>query len=90
MAKEKKVELRDVVRAELAQLIMEARDLGEILRTKEGLVIQETNDKGEKVHLVVRVIQKKSLVGQGDVVETIVYGADEGDEAYEEEEPEVE
>ncbi len=80
-AKEKKVELRDVVRAQLAQLIMADRGLGEIVRTKEGLVVQEVNDKGEAVHLVVRVIQKKELTGQGDVVETIVAEADEADEA---------
>ena len=87
-AKEKKVALRDIVRAELAQLIMADRGLPEIGRTKEGLVIQEKGDEGQLVHLVVRVIEKKSLVEKADIVET--YVADEGDEAYEEEEPELE
>lgn len=69
MAKEQKVkapEPRDVLRAELAQLLMEHEDLPRIERTKEGLVIS----RGE-VDLVVRVIQKKERVEANAIVETI-------------------
>ena len=76
-AKEKKVVLRDVLRAELAQLIMADRGLPSIERTKEGLVVQELGEDGKVVHLIVRVIEKKSLVEKADIVET--YLADEGD-----------
>lgn len=75
--KEKKVEPRDVLRKELAQLIMEAKGLEEIGRTKEGLVFTE----GEQ-DLVIRVIQKKGKVEGKDIVEVFKFG--------EEDEPEVE
>lgn len=64
--KAKKVTLRDVVRNELAGLIMEARGEVFIDRTKEGLVIREGSET-----LVIRVIQKKDMVERKDVVETI-------------------
>ncbi len=67
--KEKKVEARDLVRQELAELIMEARGLTEIERTKEGLVIRE----GEQ-DIVVKIIQKKAKVEKADVVEVIKFG----------------
>ncbi len=84
--KEKKVEMRDLVRQELAELIMEARGLIEIERTKEGLVIRE----GEQ-DIVVKVIQKKARVEKADVVEVIKFGAatEEAAEAAEEEVVEV-
>ena len=83
MAKEKKVELRDVVRNQLAQLIMFDRGLDLIERTKEGLVVQEVNEDGTVTHLIVRVIQKKSLIEKADVVEVIVADEAEADEADE-------
>ncbi len=64
--KEKKVEARDVLRNELAQLIMANRGLNEIGRTKEGLLVQE----GEN-DLIVRVVQKKDKVEKNAIVETI-------------------
>lgn len=74
--KEKKVELRDVLRKELAQLVMEAKGLDEIKRTKEGLVVTEDGQD-----LVIRVIQKKAKVEGKDVIEVIKLGeGDEGDE----------
>jgi len=78
--KEKKVELRDVLRKEIAVLLMEAKGLTEIGRTKEGLVVTE----GEQ-DLVIRVIQKKDKVEKKDIVEVITLdeaeaeGEDEGE-----------
>ena len=72
MAKEKKVEARDVLRKEIAELLMEAKGLTEIGRTKEGLVITD----GEQ-DLVVRVIQKKDRVEKKDIVEVLTLGEDE-------------
>ncbi len=74
--KEKKVEMRDLVRQELAELIMEARGLTEIERTKEGLVIRE----GEQ-DIVIKVIQKKNPVAEADVVEVIKLGGATEEEA---------
>ncbi len=65
-AKEKKVTLREIVREELAILIMEQRGMVEIERTKEGLVIEE----GEEV-VVVKVILKKDRVEKKDIIETL-------------------
>ncbi len=64
--KEQKVTLREIVREELAILIMEQRGMVEIGRTKEGLVIEE----GEEV-VVVKVILKKGQVETKDIVETL-------------------
>lgn len=72
MTKEKKVEARDVLRKEIAELLMEAKGLTEIGRTKEGLVITD----GEQ-DLVVRVIQKKDRVEKKDIVEVLTLGEDE-------------
>ena len=72
MVKEKKVEARDVLRKEIAELLMEAKGLTEIGRTKEGLVITD----GEQ-DLVVRVIQKKDRVEKKDIVEVLTLGEDE-------------
>ncbi len=81
--KEKKVEARDILRAELAQLVMEAKGLDEIKRTKEGLVVTEDGQD-----LVIRVIQKKAKVEGKDVIEVIKLGeGDEGDEDEGEDEP---
>ncbi len=63
-AKEKKVTLREVVRDELAKLVMEARGMEEIGRTKEGLVVRE----GEET-VVIKVILKKGVVEKKDIVE---------------------
>ncbi len=79
--KEKKVEMRDLVRQELAELIMEARGLTEIERTKEGLVIRE----GEQ-DIVIKVIQKKNPVAETDVVEVIKLGGAAEEEVEEQEE----
>ncbi len=65
-AKEKKVTLREVVRDELAKLVMEARGMEEIGRTKEGLVLRE----GEET-VVIKVILKKDAVEKKDIVETL-------------------
>ncbi len=64
--KEQKVTLREIVREELAILIMEQRGMSEIGRTKEGLVIEE----GEEV-VVVKIILKKGQVETKDIVETL-------------------
>ncbi len=72
MAKEKKVEVREVERGNLAQLIMEDKGLEAVKRIREGLVIETLNDEGQRVDLVVKVIQKKALVANADVVEVIV------------------
>ncbi len=64
--KEQKVTLREIVREELAILIMEQRGMVEIGRTKEGLVIEE----GEEV-VVVKIILKKGQVEKKDIVETL-------------------
>ncbi len=64
--KEKKVTLREVVRDELAKLVMEARGMEEIGRTKEGLVLRE----GEET-VVIKVILKKDAVETKDIVETL-------------------
>lgn len=56
MAKEKKVEIRDVVYQELATLMVQASTDGEaVFRYKEGLRV----DNGEDT-LIIRVIKKKS------------------------------
>ncbi len=65
-AKEKKVTLREVVRDELAKLVMEAKGMAEIGRTKEGLVLRE----GEET-VVIKVILKKDAVETKDIVETL-------------------
>ncbi len=64
--KEKKVTLREVVRDELAKLVMEARGMTEIGRTKEGLVLRE----GEET-VVIKVILKKDAVETKNIVETL-------------------
>ncbi len=64
--KEQKVTLREIVREELAILIMEQRGMTEIGRTKEGLVIEE----GEEV-VVVKIILKKGQVEKKDIIETL-------------------
>ena len=69
--KVRKVELRDTLRNEIAFLLMGSRNLEKVDRCREGLVIEGRNDNGEKVHLVVRVIQKKALVEKADIVETL-------------------
>lgn len=69
--KEKKVEMREIIRNWLAQVIMQEKGMDKIERTKEGLVIREVQGE-ESVDIVVRVIQKKALVEEGDVVEVIV------------------
>lgn len=86
--KTKKVELRDIVRAELAQMIMKSRKMVTIDRTREGLVLRETSDNGERVDLIVRVIQKKAVIETADIVETIAIEEVDGtveevDEEYE-------
>lgn len=68
MSKEKKVEMRDVLRSELAQMIMKEFHMTGIRRTKEGLVVRR-----EDKDLVVRVVQKKELVGDADVLEVIPF-----------------
>lgn len=73
--KEKKVEARDVLRKEIAELILKARGLTEIGRTKEGLVVTD----GEQ-DLVVRVIQKKDRVEKKDIVETFTLGDEDEQE----------
>lgn len=68
MSKEKKVEMRDVLRSELAQMIMKEFHMTGIRRTKEGLVVRR-----EDKDLVVRVVQKKELVREADVLEVIPF-----------------
>ncbi len=87
--KQKKVEARDVLRKELAKMLMEAKGLETIGRNKEGLVIRD----GEQ-DLVVRVIQKKSKVEQADIVETFTLAdlevdGEDGEETQEEGEQEA-
>lgn len=81
--KEKKVEARDVLRKEIAELLMEAKGLTRMGRTKEGLVITD----GEQ-DLVIRVIQKKDRVEKKDIVEVLTLG--EAEVATVEAEAEVE
>ena len=74
MAKaEKKVEMRDVLRNKVAQLVMAEFGMAEIARSKEGLVIN-VEDKS----LVIRVIQKKERVEKADIVEVIKAKGAEG------------
>lgn len=63
----KKLEVRDILRNKIAQLIMEDLGISEIGRSKEGLVISTSDGKD----LVVRVIQKKERVEKADIVEII-------------------
>ena len=69
--KVKKVELRDTLRNEVAFLLMQERGLAKIGRSKEGLVIEEVDGNGEAVNLVIRVIQKKAVVENADIVEWV-------------------
>lgn len=64
--KEKKVTLRETLRAELAEMLKEKEGLAKIGRTKEGLVIT----RGEET-AVVRVILKKEAIETKDIVETL-------------------
>ncbi len=64
--KEQKVTLREIVRNELAMLVMEARGMTEIGRTKEGLVLRESEET-----VVIKVILKKGAVETKDIVETL-------------------
>ncbi len=68
-AKEKKITSRDQLRNELAELIMNARDLTVLERTKEGLVVKNGDE-----YLVVRVVLKKDPIERTDVVETLNQG----------------
>ncbi len=65
-AKEKKVTVREILREELAILIMEARGMERIGRTKEGLVVEI----GEET-VVVKTILKKDRVEKKDIVEIL-------------------
>ncbi len=78
--KEKKVEMRDVIRTEVAQLLMKERGLETMVRTKEGVVLTV----GE-TDFVIRVIQKKEKVKQGDVVDVIEALGDETETGAEDE-----
>ncbi len=68
-AKEKKVNSRDQLRNELAELIMKARNLTILRRTKEGLVLKNGDE-----YLVIKVILKKDPIERTDVVETLNQG----------------
>ncbi len=74
---DKKVTLRETVRADLAQMILREFGLSELPRTKEGLLLQE-----DEADVVIKVIQKKDRVENQDIVEVIV-PADEPDEFVE-------
>ncbi len=65
-AKEKKVTVREILREELAILIMEAKGMEKIGRTKEGLVVEI----GEET-VVVKTILKKDKVEKKDIVEIL-------------------
>ena len=64
--KEKKVTEREKFMYEVAQILMEAMDLDELNRSKEGLVF----NCGEE-QVVVKFIQKKNKVYREDIVENI-------------------
>jgi hypothetical protein len=64
--KEKKVTEREKFMYEVAQILMEAMDLDELNRSKEGLVF----NRGEE-QVVVKFIQKKNKVYREDIVENI-------------------
>jgi hypothetical protein len=64
--KEKKVTLRETLRAELAEILKETEGVAKIARTKEGLVVK----RGEET-AIVRVILKKTAVEAKDVVEEL-------------------
>ncbi len=68
-AKEKKITSRDQLRNELAELIMNARGLTVLERTKEGLVVKNGDED-----LVIRVVLKKDPVVKADVVEILSQG----------------
>lgn len=84
MAKQKKVEVRDEIREEIAQLLMAQFGLETMNRTKEGLVLP-VGDKD----LVIRVVQKKERVTQGDVIETLEFEGEFEDEPEDEEDEEL-
>ena len=63
--KEKKVELREIVRGELAQMILKEQGLEGIGRSKEGLVLEVNG-----VNVVVKTILKKEKVETKDLIET--------------------
>ncbi len=70
--KAKKVEPRDIWRNKVAQLIMEDMGLGEIGRTKEGILVRDGDQD-----IIIKVIQKKDKVEAKDIVETIPFFGEE-------------
>jgi hypothetical protein len=66
VGKEKKVTLREVLRAELAEILKEKEGLAKIGRTKEGLVVVRGDETA-----IVRVILKKEAVEAKDILETL-------------------
>jgi len=60
--KKEKVTTRDVVYEGVAKALLEAYDLQEIPRKKEGLLLKLTDENGDEQDVIVRVIQKKDKV----------------------------
>jgi hypothetical protein len=64
--KAKKVTAREVIRAELAEILKREKGLEKIARTKEGLVLVV----GEET-VVIRVILKKEKIEANEILETL-------------------
>lgn len=72
MAKEKKakVDSRKRFMGGLAKVLLKGYNLKELLATKEGFVFRTFDEEGKDVDMVVRVIRKKALVENNEIVKT--------------------